>query len=429
MAKPQAPEKPKYKECPDCGNSLPVDEGYVTWCDNCGWNVYPIQTDKPRNLYEKLYKSLGEQQAKKLFKQFTNETQLSSPNSMSRFLAYGISIIVHAITLGMFLLGIYYLLKGSPLFINIPLGILLLGISWILRPRFPKLTSKDKLLPREEYPGLYGFVDMISDEMKAPHLHGIVVDEVFSASVRQIGWQQKPVLVIGLPLWDVLDDQEIIFLVGHEIAHLVNGDPARSVITRTAIDSLSESHFLLHPGKIFDFGRGIAAIFIAPFNLIMFLLAQIPWVLTYLLSHILWLDSQRAEYLADRLSAKLGGSRAAISTLRKLHYGQTYITSVRESALNTDKDFFEIFSHRVSIMPEREKERLRRVQEMEGTRLNITHPPTPFRMRLLEEHRFESPQFKLNPSKFDVIEEELAHLKSNIRNRLRDGYKASLYYR
>jgi hypothetical protein len=25
--------------CPTCGATVPVLEGYVTWCHECGWNV------------------------------------------------------------------------------------------------------------------------------------------------------------------------------------------------------------------------------------------------------------------------------------------------------------------------------------------------------------------------------------------------------
>jgi hypothetical protein len=34
-------EAKEITECPDCGQQIRVDRRYVTWCDNCDWNLDP----------------------------------------------------------------------------------------------------------------------------------------------------------------------------------------------------------------------------------------------------------------------------------------------------------------------------------------------------------------------------------------------------
>ncbi len=31
--------EPAHMQCPECGTELPVLQGFLTWCHECGWNV------------------------------------------------------------------------------------------------------------------------------------------------------------------------------------------------------------------------------------------------------------------------------------------------------------------------------------------------------------------------------------------------------
>ena len=44
-------------------------------------------------------------------------------------------------------------------------------------------------------------------------------------------------LFIGLPLFAILDDAERVSVLGHELAHGVNGDPTRGFVVGTAMIS------------------------------------------------------------------------------------------------------------------------------------------------------------------------------------------------
>ena len=93
-----------------------------------------------------------------------------------------------------------------------------------------------------------------------------------------------------------------------------------------------------------------------PFNLAMLGLSRLAWLGAYLLSHLLWRDSQRAEYLADYLAATVSGTNAVLSLLEKLHYGTAFALTVQHAALNQDasEGLLERLRQRVAEVPERE---------------------------------------------------------------------------
>ena len=48
ISSPVNPAEVKEQECPECSAKLPVYKGFVTWCDNCNWNVKPYKAEKPK---------------------------------------------------------------------------------------------------------------------------------------------------------------------------------------------------------------------------------------------------------------------------------------------------------------------------------------------------------------------------------------------
>src|SRR5262245_62898187 len=89
----------------------------------------------------------------------------------------------------------------------------------IARPR----RSKD-------FPALHAFVNQVAKELGGRPVNKIVVNESYNAAYGVFGWHRVPVLWIGLPLWVALPPQERLAIIGHEIAHGVNGDATRGFI-------------------------------------------------------------------------------------------------------------------------------------------------------------------------------------------------------
>ncbi|GAA5003812.1 hypothetical protein [Actinopolymorpha pittospori] len=49
-------------------------------------------------------------------------------------------------------------------------------------------------------------------ELRGPRLDRIVLDGAFNASARRVGLRRRPVLTLGVPLWNILDPQERVDL-------------------------------------------------------------------------------------------------------------------------------------------------------------------------------------------------------------------------
>src|SRR5207247_5205658 len=104
----------------------------------------------------------------------------------------------------------------------------------------------------------------------------------------------------------------------------VNGDPRRSVFVGTAFDTLVSWYQLLRPGLRRPVPRHarsaaesmtrLAELLLRPFLALLALFVK--WIAIGLL-HLIWRAGQRAEYLADDLSARVAGAPAAISWLER----------------------------------------------------------------------------------------------------------------
>jgi len=122
-----------------------------------------------------------------------------------------------------------------------------------------------------------------------------LLEEEFNASFGRVGWKQREVLTLGLPLWAILEDAERVALIAHELAHGVNGDPVRGFYVGSAVAALARWHVLLHPDRIWDEEKGVAGLPAIPFNLAMAMLANLARLAASVLAHLLWRDSHEFE--------------------------------------------------------------------------------------------------------------------------------------
>ncbi len=90
-------------------------------------------------------------------------------------------------------------------------------------------------------------------------------------------------------------------------------------------------------------------------------------------------------------------------------------------------DVFADFAAAVAAMPERERERRRRVAALEGARLDDTHPPTAMRIELLESRPRHEPAVVLDDEGSKAIDAELAARQADFQRELVEDYRDSLY--
>src|SRR5262249_20347754 len=138
---------------------------------------------------------------------------------------------------------------------------------------------------------------------------------------------------------------------------------------------------------------------------------------------------QRAEYLADYLATQVSGTDAMLSGLKKVHFSDSFGLMVQKVALDRSRpNLFHRFQHQMAGTPPRELDRIERVDHLETSRLDVTHPPTACRTEFLKAHRIAEPRFSLTPDDFDALAAELEPYQAAIQQQLTERYLRGLYY-
>jgi Zn-dependent protease with chaperone function len=246
----------------------------------------------------------------------------------------------------------------------------------------------------EKAPVLWATVEELSRQVGARSPDFILINSSFNASCGSVGIRQKRCLVIGYPMWNVLSDAERIGLLTHELAHDANHDLRRSLLVGTALGSLTRWFNLLTPSSTspsrrarMSWGGSINGALSYLERLIPFLFAPIAAVVALAgrgLRRISERDGQRSEYLADDLSADLAGSEAAKSLLIKVLLADGCQRALQTAAQQGVDDLWAAESEFVESVPEPEILRRRRIEYSRLSKIDASHPPTEFRIRVIE---------------------------------------------
>jgi Zn-dependent protease with chaperone function len=346
----------------------------------------------------RLYDSLGRRLGKRLFDEVRRSDSLRPRLNPSKVAATLLATLVHGLTILFGAAGVLLIVKHTYV-VNVIAGFVLLLLAWAVHPRFGKRPKS--LVARSQAPHLYALADAVAGQLKARRVEAIRIGPQFQASISSVGWRRRRYLSLGLPLLVVLEPQERVAVVAHELAHEVNGDPLRGVFIGSAAQTLVEWYKLLRPsqlprqraGRYSRTGGYTGARRFAGFSMVgemvahglMGAVAAVVLSIHRLLLHLIWRDSQRAEYLADELSARVAGSAAAVSALQKTPLALTY-REVVQSAGHTQSGERSIFAkfRDLCMDPASPSISNARVMSSQGTfRLDATHPPTSYRIEFL----------------------------------------------
>ena len=425
--------------CPECAEAVPHHPGFTPWCDACGWNLTPQQAASPRSRSEALYAGVGRRLGTQLLRDLTARDELAPRVTADSIAALCLALLVHLLTLACLVGGLALIVLTwlNPFLIVV--GVALVGTSWVARPRLPR-APKDGL-ERERHPTLYALADEVAAALGTPAPATIRLNSAFNASYVEVGWRRRPVMTLGMPLWAILEPQERVELVAHELAHGANGDPTRGLVVRSAVNSLLEMSALLSPQRIHSSGvvrsegAGIAALAAIPANLVLGTVSRLFRAAAIGLAHLLMRDHQRAEFLADALAADVAGRDAALRGMEKVHLQERYdglakrCATVPRQAREGQASLYDLLRSQVRALPERERERLRRVADLEESRLDATHPPTAHRLRLLRSRVDAPPRVVLDDRRSAVIDAELAPHEPALERIALDAYLDRLYAR
>jgi heat shock protein HtpX len=425
----QEPRAGGEQECPSCGISLPVSPGYLTWCDVCGWNLTAPPERRPaRGRIGRAYAAAGARAGRRMARRLQSRESLEPRLTAGQALAYAVAAGVHLLTLAL-VGGAVVLMVLFPRNVTVyVLAVPMLLTAWLMRPRLGKPPEHGIVEP-ERTPRLHSLAAEVAAALGTPPPDRVVVRHDFNASWGVYGLRRTRVLTLGLPLVAALEPQERVALVAHELAHGRNGDIRRGVFIGSAVRALGEMYGVLAPGDEGSTASSRLAVLGPVVNGILWLLSRPPLLLLKLEFHLLMRNSQRAEYLADALAAEVAGSAAVVGLQEKTLLEGTFDMVVRRS-VHGRRDPSGLVGEAAAALlavPERERERRRRVARLEETQLDATHPPTALRIELVESLA-RQPKVVLDARGSSAIDAELQPSVRAVEQRLLEDARAALYY-
>jgi len=412
------------RQCPNCHNVIAVDTGYPVWCDRCEWGLDVPARGRARNWRQRVYLKVSAGMSKRLLQTITRVGPSAPALTISKMLALVVASLVYIGVVAIGVSGIRFLLDHSNSFLILT-GIVLVMAAIMLRPHFGDVPVHN-ILHREQFPNLYKLTDDIAARLGTRRVDAIIISSRFNAYFFEAGLLRRSYLGLGIPLLAILTPQERVALIGHELAHSANGDASRTFLIGNAIRSLNMWQELLAGGGQLQFvSIGLCL-----------MLAGTPWFLSFFLGIIsttlvllLAGDSQRAEYLADNMAARAGGTQAMLNVLHKLHMEDALWMAMRNYYDTGGKEnVFEILRRRVEHVPPREVERVARIETLVASRLDASHPPTAYRIQLLQAWPITHPEVVMSSEQIEAIECELSKIKPDLEDIMLQDYRRRTNY-
>ncbi|XVV09085.1 M48 family metalloprotease [Actinoplanes sp. CA-131856] len=333
--------------------------------------------------------------------------------SLARVATIAASIVLLAAVLAVAALGVWLVLYDF-FSVSTVLGLVLLAVAVVLRPRLPRLPGGVIVLDPARTPALVALVERVATAVGAPAPRIFLLGYDLGAFTMSVGVKRERVLCLGLPLWATLEPQERVALLGHEMGHFVNGDVRRGLLTQMSRRTLAQVADLFATrtrgdGPI-DFLIGVVT------TLINGIVSRTSAALQLLLLWTSMRDSQRAEYLADELGARAGGSAAAASLADFLLLRDPIDTVVRREARAGNGPEAWLEAARVARANQSPnlpamRERSHRAEAS----LDASHPPSGLRAEMLRRRPQLAAEVVLTEAESARIDAELAPHVTRVR--------------
>ncbi|MEH6630940.1 MAG: M48 family metallopeptidase [Halopseudomonas aestusnigri] len=400
------------KACPDCGTNIRSHREFPRWCPQCEWNLGSDENRNTSSHTARIYQKIGTSQGESVFQSvLTQDPENLRPRwGTSKILAFALSFTIHLFSIAMAGLGFYALSFGWPAILLMLIGVCLLWLAWSMRPRLG--TMPKDCLGRQDAPALFALCDQIADKVGSPRVDGILINGDYNAGFARVGMPRKTLLVIGLPMWLVQTWSERIAILTHEFSHGANGDNTRGMIIGSALDTLEHLMRFLRPE--YDPDSSFTQMLMHYLLLAVSLLVELVHIG---LSHLVWRQSQIAEFLADYLATTVSGTQAMRDGLQKISYSVHFEMFARRSIIHTQQSGKQVLTKFVSYfrkLPESELERLDRLAHRENARLDATHPPTRQRVAFIATHPVAEAAITVSKNNQELIESELERLEETV---------------
>jgi Zn-dependent protease with chaperone function len=382
-----------------------------------------------------MQRQLGQKLADKLFDDIASHpfdlaARRRPKRSASLLLAYAIAVAVHGASLVFLAAGLAIVLAPWTNFFVVLLGVVMLMLAWLSIPR--RSPPPDDLLSRADFPMLHAVADRLAAAMDAPPIDGIAISKEFSANYRSSGWRGRRYVELGLPLLAVLTPRERVALLAHELSHGANGDPLRGQFLFGAVNTIATWADAIRPLSIGWSADGvtggpIVSIIAIPFELLQLAVSEVLVRIGRGVLLLVLRESQRAEYLADRLAASVSGAGPMRTALEKTYLGELVEDTVRRHALtDSEAPLLPKVTAAAASLTSEELERLAAESRQASWQVDTTHPPTALRVRMLEGHDAQ-PIFVLSDEEAAALDAELASLTPRIERQLVAHYLVGIY--
>jgi hypothetical protein len=279
---------------------------------------------------------------------------------------------------------------GAQIVICVLAALIVLAVAPVSRPRRRK--DKPGGWVRADAPALFALLDAVAAVTASKAPDRVVVNEACNASMRRR--RKESVLVLGLPLWEALGDCARVSLLGHELGHAVNGDIRNQTLIRASSISATKWLTLLWPApdpswaivrrqkqRFLRAAQGDALSAVA--DLILQVLLAPLYVTALGLSRAYEVcvtrSGQRAEYRADRMALRAGGSAATAELFDVLLCCDTLMFGFAAATRRGSGQALRDLPAAMAAVPDNERERLRRQGRRRLQRVDATHPPTALR--------------------------------------------------
>jgi len=421
-----APSLPATMACPTCGAGIDYDRRFTPWCAACDWNVAAGAdvSAKPPSRIQRRRTALARRLAEGSFAQVAGRTAERpprlTPGTVTLWLA---SVAIVGIWLALLGVGVLFVVAGAGLVFTV-IGVLMVVLAVVTRPRIA--PDPDHPLARDAAPELYRLVDDISAELRAPRVAMIGVDGDWNAYTYRFGLRQRTAIVIGLPYWHALADQERVALLAHEVGHTVNGDTTRGIVQGNAELLLRHWAFMTEPDDIVDASGGLIALASVPANVAMLGISLTLTGLADALFALAFPARLRAELYADRLAATIAGRHAASAEQAFAYHVPAYLRALAAVTIRRPPaaDLYDEILVQIAATPPAEIERLRRKERIAPFTFDQTHPPTPVREAMLLRLPVDrAPRIVATPERLRAIDAELATLRPAVTREQIEEYR------
>jgi heat shock protein HtpX len=182
---------------------------------------------------------------------------------------------------------------------------LMIILQWYFSEKIVLWSSRAKIVSREEFPKLHDLIERIVARNNLPKPRIAVINTNMPNAFATGRGQRNSVVVVTTGIMEILDDEEMEGVIGHELTHIKNRDVL--VLTLASLFSTVAWYLMqfgFYGGMGYGYGYGTRDRNSGATMMIVIGAAMITWVISFLIIRAI---SRYREFAADRGSAQITG--------------------------------------------------------------------------------------------------------------------------